>query len=149
MRNCWAREVVGRDIEIREHNRKAIEAHLLAQRPLDRRLQHCPATIVQCAHAEWARRTSHARSNHTYHHALAELNALRRSGLRGSYCVVFDTRGRHARRLRMAAVTGARAQPQDRRVEWIKQHPEFEIDCSVEDRLLVTSAPDGFLRRKA
>ena len=33
--------------------------------------------------------------------------------------------------------------------EWLRSHPEFEIDRSVEDRLLVTSAPDGFLRRKA
>ena len=30
---------------------------------------------------------------------------------------------------------------------WLPAHPEFEIDRSVEDRLLVTSAPDGFLRR--
>jgi cephalosporin hydroxylase len=31
--------------------------------------------------------------------------------------------------------------------QWIKSHPEFVIDHSVADRLQVTSAPDGFLRR--
>jgi cephalosporin hydroxylase len=32
--------------------------------------------------------------------------------------------------------------------EYLKTHPEFEIDKSVEDKIMVTSAPDGFLRRK-
>jgi cephalosporin hydroxylase len=31
--------------------------------------------------------------------------------------------------------------------EWLADHAEFEVDRSIEDRLMVTSAPNGFLRR--
>jgi cephalosporin hydroxylase len=31
--------------------------------------------------------------------------------------------------------------------EFLQSHPEFEIDRSVEDKLLVTVAPNGYLKR--
>ncbi len=31
--------------------------------------------------------------------------------------------------------------------EYLKDHPEFEIDHRIEHKLLITSAPDGFLKR--
>jgi cephalosporin hydroxylase len=31
--------------------------------------------------------------------------------------------------------------------EYLKSHPEFEIDRSVQNKLMVTVAPDGFLKR--
>ncbi|HCQ46961.1 MAG TPA: cephalosporin hydroxylase [Achromobacter sp.] len=149
-----AGEVVGVDIEIREHNRKAIEAHPLAKRiHLIEGSSIDAATIAQVrAHAEGKKNIMVCLdSNHTHDHVLAELNAYADLVSVGSYCVVFDTfvedmpadyewPGRH---------WGKGNNPKTAVWEWIKQHPEFEIDRSVEDRLLVTSAPDGFLRRKA
>jgi cephalosporin hydroxylase len=146
--------VVGVDIEIREHNRKAIETHPLAKRiHLIEGSSIDPATIAQVrAHAEGKKNILVCLdSNHTHDHVLAELNAYADLVSVGSYCVVFDTfvedmpadtpwPGRH---------WGKGNNPKTAVWEWIKQHPEFEIDRSVEDRLLVTSAPDGFLRRKA
>jgi cephalosporin hydroxylase len=31
--------------------------------------------------------------------------------------------------------------------EWLRTHPEFEIDKSIHQKLLITVAPDGYLRR--
>jgi cephalosporin hydroxylase len=33
--------------------------------------------------------------------------------------------------------------------EWLKQHPEFEIDKEIDNKLLISVAPDGYLRRKS
>jgi cephalosporin hydroxylase len=30
---------------------------------------------------------------------------------------------------------------------YLKSHPEFEIDTSIPDKLLITVAPDGYLKR--
>ncbi|RYF49590.1 MAG: cephalosporin hydroxylase, partial [Comamonadaceae bacterium] len=30
----------------------------------------------------------------------------------------------------------------------LKAHPEFEVDAQMQDKLMVTVAPEGFLRRK-
>ena len=32
--------------------------------------------------------------------------------------------------------------------EYLKTHPEFEIDKRIQHKLLITVAPDGYLRRK-
>jgi cephalosporin hydroxylase len=32
--------------------------------------------------------------------------------------------------------------------EWLKQPPEFEIDKEIDNKLLISVAPDGYLRRK-
>ena len=31
--------------------------------------------------------------------------------------------------------------------EYLKSHPEFEIDRTIQHKLLITVAPDGYLRR--
>jgi cephalosporin hydroxylase len=31
--------------------------------------------------------------------------------------------------------------------QWLQDHPEFSIDRSVQAKLMVTVAPDGFLRK--
>jgi len=31
----------------------------------------------------------------------------------------------------------------------MKSHPEFQIDKTIDDKLLVSVAPDGYLRRMA
>lgn len=147
-------DVVGVDIEIRAHNRQAIEEHPLAKRiSLIEGSSTDPAIVDQVrAHAAGKKNVLVCLdSNHTHEHVLAELQAYAGLVSVGSYCIVFDTfvedmpadfqwPGRH---------WGKGNNPKTAVWEWIKDHPEFEIDRSVEDRLLVTSAPDGFLRRVA
>lgn len=87
-------------------------------------------------------------SNHTYEHVLAELNAYADLVSVGSYCIVFDT-----------AIEDLPAgsfpdrpwdvgnNPKTAVHEWLKIHPEFEIDKDIDNKLLISIAPDGYLKR--
>lgn len=147
-------EVLGVDIEIRSHNRQAIEQHPLAKRiSLIEGSSIDPEVIRQvhsCA-AGKERVLVFLDSNHTHDHVLAELNAYAGLVSVGSYCVVFDTfvEDMPADYVWTDRPWGKGNNPKTAIWAWMKDHPEFEIDHSMEDRLLITSAPDGFLRRTA
>ncbi|OZI44970.1 cephalosporin hydroxylase [Bordetella genomosp. 5] len=147
-------EVVGVDIEIRQHNRDAIESHPLAKRISLIEGSSIDAKVIDQvrAHAEGKKKILVCLdSNHTHEHVLAELEAYAPLVSPGSYCVVFDTfvEDMPADYVWQDRGWGKGNNPKTAVWEYLKSHPEFEIDRSVEDRLLVTSAPDGFLRRKA
>lgn len=145
-------EVIGVDIDIRPHNRKAIESH-----PLHKRISLIEGSSVDPAVAAQVRALATGKakavvcldSHHTHAHVLAELNAYADMVSVGSYCVVFDTfvEDMPDDFIWTDRPWGKGDNPKTAVWEWIKGHPEFEIDRSVEDRLLITSAPDGYLRR--
>lgn len=146
-------EVIGVDIEIRPHNRQAIETHPFAKRiTLIEGSSVDPAIVasVRAAACGKERVLLLLDSNHTHNHVLAELEAYGDLVSSGSYCVVFDTfvEDMPADYVWTDRPWGKGNNPKTAVWEWLKHHPEFEIDRSVEDRLLITSAPDGFLRRK-
>jgi len=145
-------EVLGIDIEIRPHNRAAIEGHRLSHRiSLIEGSSTAPDVVAQVhARAEGKRKVLVCLdSNHTHEHVLAELNAYAGLVSVDSYCVVFDTfvEDMPDDYVWTDRPWGKGNNPKTAIAEWIQHHPEFEIDRSVEDRILVTSAPDGFLRR--
>jgi cephalosporin hydroxylase len=144
--------VVGIDIEIRPHNRQAIESHPLAHRISLIEGSSVDADVVAQVHA-LARGKQRVLvcldSNHTHDHVLAELQAYAGLVSVDSYCVVFDTfvEDMPEDYVWTDRPWGKGNNPKTAVAEWLKTHPEFVIDRSVEDRILVTSAPDGFLRR--
>ncbi len=147
-------QVVGVDIDIREHNRKEIEAHPLAHRiSLIQGSSVAPEVVAKVrALAEGKKKVLvFLDSNHTHEHVLAELKAYADLVSVGSYCVVFDTfvEDMPADYVWTDRPWGKGNNPKTAVWEWLKDHPAFVIDKSVEDRLLVTSAPDGFLQRIA
>lgn len=147
-----AGEVLGIDIEIRDHNRKEIEAHPLGHRiKLIEGSSTAPDVVAQVREAAKGKKNVLVclDSNHTHEHVLAELQAYGELVSVGSYCVVFDTfvEDMPADYVWTERPWGKGNNPKTAVWEWLRSHPEFEIDKSVEDRLLVTSAPDGFLRR--
>jgi cephalosporin hydroxylase len=147
-------EVLGVDIEIRPHNRQAIEQHPLAKRiSLIEGSSIDPEVIrqVRSRAAGKERVLVCLDSNHTHDHVLAELDAYADLVSVGSYCVVFDTfvEDMPADYVWTDRPWGKGNNPKTAVWAWMKSHSEFEIDRSVEDRLLITSAPDGFLRRIA
>ena len=89
-------------------------------------------------------------SNHTHAHVLAELQAYAPLTSVGSYCVVFDTlvedmpAGSYPDR-----PWGPGDNPKTAVWEYLKSHREFEIDKSIQNKLLITVAPDGYLKRLA
>lgn len=145
------RKVLGIDIDIRAHNRAAIEAHPMASRiQMIQGSSIAPDVIeqVQQVAKEYERVLVCLDSNHTHDHVLAELEAYAPLTSIGSYCVVFDTIVED-----MPADMfpdrpwGPGNNPKTAVWEYLKTHPEFEIDKSVQHKLLLTVAPDGYLKR--
>ncbi len=89
-------------------------------------------------------------SNHTHAHVLGELEAYGPLASVGSYCVVFDTLVED-----MPAdfypdrPWGPGDNPKTAVRKFLKSHPAFEVDRSIQDKLLITVAPDGYLKRVA
>ena len=129
----------------------AIEAH-----PLFRRIGLIQgSSIADDVVAQVRARTAGKRrilvcldSNHTHDHVLAELQAYAPLVSVGSYCVVFDTVVEDL----PAELSSDRPwdpgnNPKTAVREYLKDHPEFEVDKAIERKLQITVAPDGYLRR--
>lgn len=145
------RRVLGIDIDIRAHNRKAILEHPLAGRiDMIEGSSIAPEIIAQvrAIAKDYQRILVCLDSMHTHDHVLAELEAYAPLTSIGSYCVVFDTiiedmpEGFFPDR-----PWNKGNNPKTAVWEFLKQHSEFEIDKQIEHKLLITVAPDGFLRR--
>lgn len=146
-----ARKVLGIDIDIREHNRAAIEAHPLSSRIMMIEGSSVAPDVIQSVHNEakkYKRVLVCLDSNHTHEHVLAELNAYGALVSKDSYCVVFDTIVED-----MPANAfpdrpwGIGDNPKTAVLEYLKNHSEFKIDKNIQNKLLITVAPDGYLRR--
>ncbi len=143
--------VLGIDIEIRPHNRAAIEAH-----PLFRRMTLIEASSVEPATVDAVRRRARqARrvlvcldSNHAHAHVLAELEAYAPLVSVGSYCVVFDTIVEALpKTLFPQRPWGPGDNPGTAVRQFLESHAEFEVDRHIDHKLLVSVAPGGYLRR--
>jgi cephalosporin hydroxylase len=145
------RKVLGVDIDIRAHNREAIEAHPMASRIQMIQGSSIAPEIIALVNEiaqGYQRVLVSLDSNHTHDHVLAELEAYAPLTSVGSYCVVFDTIVED-----MPADMfpdrpwGPGDNPKTAVWEYLKTHPEFEIDRSIQNKLLITVAPDGYLKR--
>ena len=157
------RRVLGIDIDIREHNRAAINAH-----PLSNRIDMIQGSSIDPEIVNRVREVARNKekilvvldSNHTHEHVLAELEAYAPLTSPGSYCVVFDTaiedlpdelfsdrpwgRGNNPKTavweyLHRLNNEGRDANDGSRLM--------LEIDKTIETKLLITVAPNGYLRR--
>lgn len=145
------RKVLGIDIDIRAHNRVAIEAHPMASRiQMIEGSSIAPEVVAQVHEiaADYAKVLVCLDSNHTHAHVLAELQAYAPLTSVGSYCVVFDT---YVEDLSPGTFPdrpwGPGDNPKTAVREYLKTHTEFEIDKSIPHKLAITVAPDGFLNR--
>jgi len=143
--------VLGVDIDIRAHNRAAIEAH-----PLVRRIAMIEGssiardTVSQVAALAAGRKRVLVclDSNHTHAHVLAELEAYALLASVGSYCVVFDTIIEDMPAEMFAnRPWGPGNNPKTAVLKYLRTHAQFAIDKTVEQKLLITVAPSGYLKR--
>lgn len=145
------RKVIGIDIDIREHNRKAIEAHPLAHHlHLVQGSSVAPETVEQVK----ALAKGHQKimvfldSMHTHDHVLKELQAYAPLVSTGSYCVVFDSFVEDMPAdLFPDRPWSPGDNPKTALHEYLKTNKDFVIDKSVEGKLMVSVAADGFLKR--
>lgn len=144
-------KVLGLDIDIRAHNRQAIEAH-----PMSRRISMIEGSSTAPEVIEQVRQFASGRksvlvcldSNHTHAHVLAELEAYAPLATVGSYCVVFDTIVEDLpKEMYPDRPWGPGDNPKTAVHEYLKTHPEFEIDRAVDNKLMISVAPDGYLKR--
>jgi len=145
------RKVLGIDLDIRSHNRAAIESHPMASRiQMIQGSSIDPEIIakVQALASGYSRVLVCLDSNHTHEHVLAELHAYAALTSVGSYCVVFDTIIEDLpAEMFPDRLWGPGNNPKTAVWEFLKSHPEFEIDKSIQDKLLITVAPDGYLKK--
>lgn len=145
------RKVLGIDIDIRAHNRAAIEAHPMASRiQMIQGSSIAPEVIEQVNQiaSGYKRVLVCLDSNHTHEHVLAELKGYAQLTSVNSYCVVFDTAIEDVpKEVFQDRAWGPGDNPKTAVWEYLKTHPEFEIDTSIQHKLLITVAPDGYLKR--
>lgn len=142
--------VVGIDIEIRPHNRKAIEEH-----PMFKRITLLEGSSVSDEIAAQVRAIAAGRkrvmvfldSNHAHDHVLRELELYSPLVTKDSYLVVFDTV------VEDLPANSFPNRPWDKGSnpktavwEFLKTNSRFVIDKQIDHKLLITVAPDGFLK---
>lgn len=144
-------EVLGIDIDIREHNRKEIESH-----PMIKRIKMMQGSSVDSSLVADVRKYAEGKgsvmvcldSNHTHSHVLDELNFYSPLVTPGSYMVVFDTIVEDLPDNYLPDRAWARGDnPKTAVFEFLKTHPEFIIDTEIDNKLLVSVAPQGYLKR--
>jgi len=145
------RMVLGIDIDIRKHNKEAIETHFLSDRIKMIEGSSVDDNIAKQV-KEYAKDFKSIMlsldSNHTHDHVLQELNLYAPLVTKGNYCIVFDTSIEDAPENSFPnRPWGKGNNPKTAVWEFLKTHDEFVIDKDIPNKLLITVAPDGYLRR--
>lgn len=143
-------EVLGIDIDIREHNRVEIEKHPMYDRITMIQGSSTDDSIAQQVH-DFARDKEQILvvldSNHTHDHVLRELQIYSPLVTKGSYLVVFDTVIEDMPEDFFPNRSwGKGNNPKTAVWEFLKTNDRFEIDKEIQNKLLITVAPDGYLK---
>jgi cephalosporin hydroxylase len=143
--------VLGIDIDIREHNRKEIEAH-----PMFKRIRMIQGSSIDASLVREVEKIAAGNqtvmvcldSNHTHSHVLDELKFYSPFVTVGSYLVVFDTIVEDMPENYLPGRSWGRGDnPKTAVHEFLKTHPEFVIDTDMDNKLLISVAPQGYLKR--
>lgn len=146
-----AGEVIGIDIDIREHNRKEIEQH-----PMFKRISMVQGSSVSEETASQVKDMAKGKknimvvldSNHTHDHVLQEIELYSPLVTPGSYLVVFDTIVEDLPEGSIHDRPWDKGNnPKTAVYEFLKSHADFEIDNEINDKLLISVSHDGYLRR--
>lgn len=143
--------VLGIDIDIRKHNRDLIEAH-----PMMKRIQMIEGSSIAPEIAAQVYEVAKNKkrimvcldSNHTHDHVLDELKLYAPLTSVGSYCVVFDTVVEDLPKSQYNdRPWDVGNNPKTAVFEFLKTNNDFVINKEIDNKLLVSVAPDGYLKR--
>jgi len=142
--------VVGLDIDIREHSRVEIEKHPMFKRITMIQSSSIDDSIAQQVY-DFARDKDRVLialdSNHTHDHVLRELQLYSPLVTKGSYLVVFDTVIEDMPEDSFPDRPWDKGNnPKTAVWEFLKTNDRFEIDKEIENKLLITASPDGYLK---
>jgi cephalosporin hydroxylase len=143
--------VLGIDIDIREHNKKAIQDHPMSKKITMFEGSSISDEMIKKVN-DFAKKGKRIMvildSNHTHDHVLAELEAYANLVSKDSYCIIFDTVIEDMPDNSFPnRPWGKGNNPKTAVWKYLKTHSEFEIDESVQNKQLITVAPDGYLKR--
>jgi cephalosporin hydroxylase len=144
-----AGKVIGIDIEIRQHNRVAIENHPLSHR-ID--LLEGSSTDVEivskvAAEARGKKVLVLLDSNHTHQHVLTELELYSPLVQKSSYLIVFDTIIEEMPEDSFPdRPWGKGNNPKTAVNEFLERNDRFILDTDFEKKLVITVAPGGYLK---
>lgn len=139
------------EINLRSHNREALEVHPIYTRfrVFDRSSVDADiaATIGRKA-SSCARMLVVLDSNHTHEHVLGELRLYAPLVTVGSYCVVFDTVIEDLEGVEFTdRPWGKGNNPKTAVAEFLRSNDDFVLDSSIDEKLLISAAPGGYLKR--
>jgi cephalosporin hydroxylase len=143
-------KVLGIDIDIRDHNKKSIENHFLSKRiqmiegsSIDKEIISKVEEIAK----DQKKILVILDSNHTHEHVIKELELYSKFVKKDSYLVVFDTVIENMSEDSFPdRPWNKKNNPKTAVWEFLKNNDRFEIDKKIENKLLITVAPDGYLK---
>jgi len=143
-------KVIGIDIDIREHNRKEIENHSLSKRiemiegsSIDEKIISKVEAIVK----ENDKILVILDSNHTHEHVLKELELYSKFVKKDGYVIVLDTIIEDMEENSFSdRPWNKNNNPKTAVCEFLKNNDRFKIDKKIQNKLLITVAPDGYLK---
>jgi cephalosporin hydroxylase len=144
-------EVLGIDIDIRDHNRKEIEKH-----PMYKRIKMIQGSSVDKQIVEEVKQHAGDKktvmvcldSNHTHEHVLQELELYAPFVTVGAYMVVFDTIVEDLPDDYLPGRAWGRGDnPKTAVWKFLERHKEFEVDRAIDSKLLISVAPEGYLKK--
>jgi cephalosporin hydroxylase len=148
-------KVIGVDIDIRAHNRDAIESHSLANRivliegssisaeTVNRVKKHIPENAKVMVVLD---------SDHSRQHVLQELEVYAPLVSEGHYLIVADTILGHFTEeqtpIARSKVWYPGNEPYSALCDFLKNNTDFEPEPEINGKLIVASSPGGYLRRR-
>lgn len=145
--------MLGIDIEIRKENMKKILEH-----PLSKRIKMIEGSSIDenTINQVYKMAKKYKKimvildSNHSHNHVLSELKAYSKLVKKGSYLIVFDTviediPKKYSKKL-IKGNWSKTDNPKTAVREFLKENKRFKIDKEIEDKLLITVGPEGFLK---
>jgi cephalosporin hydroxylase len=145
------RKVVGIDIDIRPHNLEAIQKH-----PLSHMINMIEGSSTDNEVIEEVKSISEGYnkvlvcldSNHTYEHVLSEMQNFHKFVSVGSYLIVYDTVIEYLPENSFPdRPWGIGNNPMTAVEKFLETNSDFVVDSSIHEKLQITVAPNGFLRR--
>lgn len=146
-------EVLGIDIDIRAHNKAEIEKH-----PMFKRINMIQGSSIDVQIVEEVKKYTIGKekvlvvldSNHTHEHVLNELRMYAPFVSKDSYIVVFDTivenlPDNYIPHLKRPWAVGDN--PMTAVHEFLKENDNFQINKDIDNKILISVAPQGYLKR--
>ena len=154
--NGKKRHVFAIDIDIREHNRKKLEEHPLGHYFTLYEGSSTDSNVIKKIEQDIVRVNENSDdgmvildSNHTHDHVLKELKLFEKFVGSGSYLVVFDTIIEFLENTSWPGRDWAKGNnPYTAVIEFLSQNSTFEIDKSIDNKIMFGVGPSGYLRKK-